>query len=169
MSYGDNVRDCPTHLQGEYKGTQKISSKTCHEELAERTGTETPSQPPKVLTLPKPWDARLPSYRTIGHVLLFFKESSLQNLIMEAQEAHPLSFRHSGYNLNNFPLVRYLYIYLHLWLQRLWYYFVLHLFLFLAQYWFLLFPKSPDIPWDPYQTYFLRAVYNPPSSRSVGV
>lgn len=161
MSYGDDVRDCPTHLQGEDKGTQKISSKTCHEELAERTGTETPSQPPKVLTLPKPWDARLPSYRIIGHVLLFFKESSLQNLIMEAQEAHPLSFGHS--------LVRCLYIYLHLWLQRLWYYFVLHLFLFLAQYWFLLFPKSPDIPWDPYQTYFLRAVYNPPSSRSVGV
>lgn len=169
MSCGDNVRDCPTHLQGEYKGTQKISSKTCHEELAERIETETPSQPPKVLTLPKPWDARLPSYRTIGHVLLFFKESSLHNLIMEAQEAHPLSFGHSGYNLNNFPLVRYLYIYLHLWLQRLWYYFVLHLFLFLAQYWFLLFPKSPDIPWDPYQTYFLRAVYNPPPSRSVGV
>lgn len=54
MSYGDDVRDCPTHLQGEDKGAQKISSKTCHEELAERTGTETPSQPSKDLTLPKP-------------------------------------------------------------------------------------------------------------------
>jgi hypothetical protein len=72
IPYEDKDREYSTLPQGEDKGTQTIASKGCHEKLAEKPGTDSPSQPPAKALMPgfhpiEQWD----------NVFLLFKEPSL--------------------------------------------------------------------------------------------